>query len=305
MIFQLFLISFSTKFQKIIFFFNNLTPLIIAIEKENVEIVDYLLSFQNIDISQNVIQTVFQIQNKEIIQLFMNSKSINVYPKTPKRSGTKEVTVPPFIKKIKRRAFYKFNNLTNISLPSTLIAIKDDAFNGCSMLTTIVIPSSVTFIGNYVFSECTSLTRIELSSSLISIGEGCFYKCQSLRKIVIPSSIEKIGKCAFKECKLLSEVIISSSLIKSIEDNTFYQCESLEKISIPASVTSIGWCSFYGCKKLSKSIIPPTVTTIDDNAFDISPSLFNINVNNCIQPNTNNNLKTRFSNFLNSISLFK
>lgn len=67
-----------------------------------------------------------------------------LYP--AKKAGTaftvsaKTYTISPY-------AFYKAENLTNVSLPSGLVTIENNAFYGCINIKSITVPKTVNYIG--------------------------------------------------------------------------------------------------------------------------------------------------------------
>lgn len=57
-------------------------------------------------------------------------------------------------------SFYRYNNLTSITIPDSVITIEKYAFGGCKGLTSIVIPENVTSIDYRAF-DCENLTQAE------------------------------------------------------------------------------------------------------------------------------------------------
>lgn len=71
-------------------------------------------------------------------------------------------------------AFYRFTNLTAVTIPSTVLTIGEESFRHCSNLKSITIPDGVTTIGSDAIADCHSLTSITISSSVTSIGDYAF-----------------------------------------------------------------------------------------------------------------------------------
>lgn len=81
---------------------------------------------------------------------------------------------------------------------------------------------------------------------------------------------------SFKDYPLVSQIIISE--IASIGKGLFRDCINLKEVSIPPSVTTILDNAFDGCKSLSSITIPSTVTSIGSFAFHKCSSLIEITI---------------------------
>ncbi len=104
----------------------------------------------------------------------------------------------------------------------------------------IIVPSYVTSIKKGAFSDCNSLTSISLPFVGASLNEttytyfGYIFGANAYNYNYAPISLKK--------------VIISDGLI--IDEYAFYRCDNLTSIKIPPSVTSIGNNAFQGCSSL-------------------------------------------------------
>ncbi len=182
---------------------------------------------------------------------------------------------------ITKKAFYKNEKITDVTIPDSVTRIGDYVFSGCSSLTSITIPDSVTRIGDYAFYGCSSLTSITIPDSVTSIGEVAFSSCSSLTSITIPDSVTSIGNSAFSSCSSLTSITIPDSVTR-IGGNAFYKCRSLTSITIPDSVTSIGERAFFSCSSLTSITIGNGVTSIGSYAFQGCSSLTSITIGNSI-----------------------
>lgn len=226
------------------------------------------------------------------------------------KTNLTSILLPQSITELGAYCFTRCTGLTSIVIPSSVNSIGAYAFYNCSGLTTVSIPPAVTYIGAYSFGECSKLSSFVIPSSVTSIEEGTFRDCSSLTIVSIPSFVTSIGKFAFAGCYFLTSVTIPSS-VTTIGASAFVFCPRLSSIIIPSSVTSIGFSVFEDCGALievdvnnqnysslegvlynkaqttlircsqSKSgrlTIPPTVTTINNNAFLGCPYLTTVNI---------------------------
>lgn len=152
-------------------------------------------------------------------------------------------------------AFFRFNNLTSVSLQEGLICIGDNAFEGCGKLQEISLPDSLQAIGRKAFCLCTSLRSILLPESLRVIGVCAFLGCESLTGITIHRGVNTIEERVFLGCKSLAYVNLPETLI-SIQTEAFAACGSLDRINLSEHIVSIGPFAFSGCDKLCSSILP-------------------------------------------------
>ena len=168
-------------------------------------------------------------------------------------------------------------NVIHNNVNYSVTKIGDWAFYECMDLTTVTIPGSVTEIGNNAFCDCSSLQSITFPEDLKSIGYSAFSSCNKLTSITIPSSVTEIGNEAFVDCGFSS--------IRVEEGNTVYDsrynCNALIETAtntlikgckntvIPPSVTTIGDQAFALCFDLASITIPGSVTSIGDGAFSL------------------------------------
>lgn len=181
------------------------TPLRLAAEHNNVDIVNLLLAQSGINFHDGIFSKCKKLTN---------------------------IIIPALITQIPSMSFYYCSSLTIVSIPESVTSIGDFAFSKCYSLSIVSIPCTVVDIGKSSFSCCVSLIQISLPSSVTSIKEYTFYKCTSLSRISIPSSITKIEDFAFFECKSLIEVSIPQS-ITSFGRDVFGECPLLDTQHIP------------------------------------------------------------------------
>jgi len=141
----------------------------------------------------------------------------------------------------------------------------DGLFSNRRELKKVHISEGIEYIGKETFSGCSSLMSVTLPNTLESIGEGAFQRCSFLT-VSLPPQVQVIDWEAFSECRLLQRVDLPEKL-KVIGGYAFSSCISLSEIRIPDGVTDINACAFWKCG-LTAAYIPPSVTQINEDAFD-------------------------------------
>lgn len=124
--------------------------------------------------------------------------------------------------------FWKYPNLTSVTLPSTFTRIGKSAFKECLNLTSINFPDRLMQIGEYAFDGCSFLQDVKLPNNLRIMGTNCF-KGTALKTIEIPSSMITIPQSAFEECYYL-ETITLPNTIRGIDTCAFENCSGLRSV---------------------------------------------------------------------------
>ena len=170
-------------------------------------------------------------------------------------------------------AFYRLENLTEVTLPNSLAEISYDAFAYCKALTGIVLPEGLTSIGNCAFIGCESLTEIILPDSVTSLDTSVFSQCRNLSSITFSRGLTKIPDSTFQGCESLTSVIIPEG-IETLGSWSFAYCYSLTEVQLPKTLTGIGGSAFTSAKSLSSLWIPETVSQIGNNITGSNTSCF-------------------------------
>ena len=76
---------------------------------------------------------------------------------------------------IGRRAFYRCDGLTSVSIPPTVVNIRLQAFSDCKNLTDVVISEGVTEIETAAFIRCRELKSVTFLGDAPRVGEDIFY----------------------------------------------------------------------------------------------------------------------------------
>uniref|UniRef100_A0A6C0JZV4 Uncharacterized protein n=1 Tax=viral metagenome TaxID=1070528 RepID=A0A6C0JZV4_9ZZZZ len=208
----------------------------------------------------------------------------DIYPETYPNVSKFIFNENSSVTNIDYRAFYRFLNLTSMTIPSNVTSIGDDVFTGCTKLQTINIPVSVSTLSLTAFSGCKSLTSINyeenqnlnittifipLGYTTISQGIGNMKPANlpNINSIVFdsPCNVTSFGTYAFDGFLYITQITIPTS-VTAIASYAFNGCISLTSIDIPTSVTSIAGYAFNGCVSLAIINIP-SGTTVSPNAF--------------------------------------
>ena len=121
-------------------------------------------------------------------------------------------------------------------------------------------------VANFAFSLCNKLTAVTLEEGIKEIGENAFSGCNALQTIGYPASLTAIGRGAFAGCNQLRHAQLPKNLA-SIGQEAFAGNQFADnKVILPIKVAAIPIAAFDGCK-LQMAILPPTLKSIEEDAF--------------------------------------
>ena len=193
-------------------------------------------------------------------------------------SEIKTVRIVSGVTGIGETAFYRCENLTQVTIPEGVTRIGSSAFSHCSALTSVTLPESVTSIGSSAFSSCSALTSMTIPAGVTAISDYTFYQCDSLTEITIPAGVTSIGNYAFGFCSGLTEITLPANLT-SIGHHGFYFCNRLIEVTIPEGVTTIGRRAFDDCSALTRVSLPASLVDWNPTMmFEFCSSLAEIQV---------------------------
>ena len=189
-------------------------------------------------------------------------------------------------------AYAGIKNETRFEFPAGVISIPSNCLMGMSNLEEIIVNEGITRIGTYAFGECSSLKRITIPNSPnVSFGDGILARCPDLQEIYRDESqtdprfligYNQMSNGAFPDeyqyhwhentliataLKGVKELVLDIN-IQGIGNKAISGKPELEVVDIKSSITSILSSAFEGCINLRRVTLPPTLLTIENNAFD-------------------------------------
>ena len=117
----------------------------------------------------------------------------------------------------------------------------------------VSIPASVTRIEPFAFSGCESLESLTIGAQVTSIGDSAFVQCPSLKLSVSQQN---------------PYYSVRGNALYDKGQTTLLSAQNVSSIEIPNTVRTIGMGAFYYNYNIQKVIIPPTVTKIENYAFE-------------------------------------
>lgn len=96
---------------------------------------------------------------------------------------------------IQEKAFYKNQDIVNVTIGNNITEIGKYAFYQCSGLEKVTFGKRVAVINTYAFTQCLNLENVTLPLSVRRIGAKAFYQCTSIKILKINSAnLEYVGK---------------------------------------------------------------------------------------------------------------
>ena len=184
-----------------------------------------------------------------------------------------------------------YGSYINVTVPASVyynnytypvVTIGTSAFESCSNLQSVTLPNSITAINQDAFYYCTKLGRVNLPEGLTTINLRAFYNC-NLDTIVIPSTVTSIGNKAFYNNPIKSITWLPSNSSISTgtgEDSPFYNSNG-SKVTSFTFGPNVKTVPAYICYKMSlldTIVLPPSVSSLGQNAFMYCTSLKSINL---------------------------
>ncbi len=198
-------------------------------------------------------------------------------------------------KYISSNAFYKYTELTEVTITDEVGAILSYVFFGCTSLTKVTIENGVGQISEKAFADCTSLTSITVPTSVTNISQGVFAGCSSLEEITLPfvghkSNIASDEKYIYPFGYVFGTTSYSGGVQTKQPYYDYYKTDThkydittcdyyyvpatLKRVTITGGEIPLG--AFYNCTYVTDIVLPDGLTDISDYAFCYCRSLDNI-----------------------------
>ena len=169
------------------------------------------------------------------------------------------------VKSIRDTAF-AFSKITGVSIPHYLTRIGKSAFFYCEQLESISISSGVNYIEPGTFSYCNNLKKLSVNktSDYFTVKDGVMYTADKKELVWASAAADSI-------------LSIPKGVVR-IWDYAFEGNPTVESISTPKTLTDIGYGAFMDCAALKSVTIGRKVSEIDGNPFMYCHSLESIKV---------------------------
>ncbi len=168
---------------------------------------------------------------------------------------------------IGKRAFSGKSNLTSVTFPASLETIGSNAFEACNSLKEVTFPDSLKSIGRQAFFNCSSLSSISLSDNTFSIGYYAFHNTAWF--INSQNGPLFLGRVLYVYRGIMPQnsVYTVPDFTAAIAPFAFEGQLYLKELYLPIGLRYIGTYAFANCSSLGFVRIPPSVISIDSNAF--------------------------------------
>lgn len=220
------------------------------------------------------------------------------------------------LKEIPYYAFYKCENLKNISFSKQLLSIGRRAFANCTGIESLLFYDGLTSIDEEAFYGCTNLAEISIPSTFSSVDINSFAGTAWLASQKQNQGMVYLGNVALgyflehnsqyeyptsltfregtsgiadnfgymwdyysspkKASESITEVSFPTSL-RYIGDNAFSKY-SITHIELPEGLEAIGEKAFADCEKLEDFSMPTTLKVLGNGAFQNCKSLSKITI---------------------------
>lgn len=209
--------------------------------------------------------------------LTINNASDEVVKESAKDCGG-ALVVPEGVRRIDFGAFVPWDssnhplsnpNITSISLPSTLETIHVGGLINLSNVTELTIPASVTGIASQAFQGMTSLTHVLINGSSSNTPTTIGYYALNFANLDLEFGSGKvILEASFGSGSTIRTLNLGTGML-SIGANAFSN-QRFSDLTIPPSVTTISQQAFSSMANLHEvkfGATTPGITSIHDSAF--------------------------------------
>lgn len=187
------------------------------------------------------------------------------------RNKIKKVIIPDTVTEIGVYAFYKCENLTDITFSSNTQYIGANAFDRCSSIKKIKFPKSLKGMGHSAFANCTALESVTFKTKKAEVGVEAFNMENedkgTFKKITMPMNYS--GCLHYNAFGGYAGKMFTWRNFTNKKNGAFLcGVTSLEKIIFPKKVRKVNIpasCFMGSLEKLEKITIPKNVKVIDVN----------------------------------------
>ena len=224
----------------------------------------------------------------------------------PSGKQNKSFTVPEYITKITREAFYKADNLEELIIPETVTNTEKNCVVACENLEIVKVNEAAGHSVDGFVYECPNIKTWIFGADVETINEyDEFYKAENLivdadnpyyssidgvlfnkngtelirypgnnsrSSYTVPDSTTVIGKEAFYLSKYLKNIYLPNGL-QRIESLAFFLCP-ISSITLPSSVVEVESFSFYFCYLLTEIKVFGMSARFDEQAIGTLEVLF-------------------------------
>ena len=160
------------------------------------------------------------------------------------------------------------NNLRSVQMHDGIRTIRHDAFLNCDSLVNIELNDQITSIEYQAFQRCQKLNLPKLPDALINLEYQAFHQTSSFTTLItIPAGVTFIGNDCFNG-SAIKGVVMHNGL--TLGTGVFSNNDSLRSVRLPQDLMTIPNYTFYKCGGLKHIDLPETLTSIGNNAFDLS-----------------------------------
>lgn len=189
-------------------------------------------------------------------------------------------------------------NSTNLYYASTNGVLFDKGLNFLisypgGALGSYAVPTNVVYIVGAAFEYSLGVTNISIGASVTNIGEFAFYDCSSLLNFTVNSTnkyysstngvlFDKLQTDLIQYPSAAAGNYVVPGTVTNLGGGAFGDAFGLTSIIIPPSVTSISEEAFYACDNLASVSLGGGVGSIGDQAFHDCSSLSDVLIPNSV-----------------------
>ena len=188
------------------------------------------------------------------------------------------VTIGESVKTIGTGAFYKCNNLTNVTWNAKRMDISQtsvDVFNNMESIKTFNFGDKVEDIPANLCVGCKGIQSITIPKSVRSISSKVFANCRSLKNVVWKAENCSSASNAFDGLPNITSFTFTDG-VKTVPAYLCHNLTGLTQINLPETAESIGRSAFQGCRNLKNLSLCVEGKKVGVDAFKGCPSLSTI-----------------------------